>query len=72
MEARKVYIRHFGEDYQTEYKEVIKALWINGIKTKAPICSNCRSEALEVELSTGGAYVMPPYCPFCGAEMERE
>jgi len=40
-------------------------------KTRAvPFCSICGEEAISVDTDTGGAWIMTPYCPWCGAEME--
>lgn len=33
-------------------------------------CSECGAEAITAWNETGGAWVMTPFCPFCGAEME--
>ena len=35
-------------------------------------CSECGAEALLMPNETGGAWVMTPFCPFCGAEMEMD
>ena len=35
-------------------------------------CSICGEEAITEWNETGGAWVMTPYCPFCGAEMEMD
>lgn len=35
-------------------------------------CSECGAEAITEWNETGGAWVMTPFCPFCGAEMEME
>ena len=35
-------------------------------------CSECGAEAITEWNETGGAWVMTPFCPFCGTDMEME
>lgn len=56
-------------EYRIETKPAKKkGRWI----TDAPKCSVCGQEAIIAQNDTGGAWVMTPFCPWCGAEMERE
>lgn len=35
-------------------------------------CSICGEEAIIEWNETGGAWIMTPYCPWCGAEMDNQ
>lgn len=60
-----------GKSKMTIYKRHKVALWVrNG--AGAPTCSECENAAVLAWNETGGAWVMTPYCPFCGAEMGQE
>lgn len=48
----------------------VKGKWEN--RHIAPHCSNCGEEAITEWNETGGAWIMTPYCPFCGADMRGE
>lgn len=36
-----------------------------------PHCNNCGEEAITEWNETGGAWILTPFCPFCGTKMER-